>query len=83
MAILWVEHDSLSKKTRETTCKECEVSGDVTLLNCMRHFKTWIEILDTYIEVREGELGDLDPQIKRLGYISCSSATIPSRFTPN
>ena len=69
MAILWMEHDSLpkdvldqmEKETRETVRKECEVSGDVTLLNRTRHCKTWIEILNKYLEVWEKRLDGLDP----------------------
>ena len=36
MAILWVEHDLLSKETRETVREGCKVSGNITLLNRMR-----------------------------------------------
>ena len=69
MAVLWMERDSLpedvldqmEKVTREIVRKECEVSGEVTLLNRTRHCKTWIAIFDEYFERWEKRLSDLDP----------------------
>ena len=37
------------------------MSGDVTLLNHTRYCKTWIEILDKYLEIWEKRLGGLNP----------------------
>ena len=51
----------MGKEIRETIRKECEVNGNVALLNRTRHCKTWIEILDKYLEVWEKRLGGLGP----------------------
>jgi hypothetical protein len=72
LAMLWMARDSLSKdvldqlekETREMVSRECEVSGEVTLLNRTRHCKTWIDIFDRYLEVWEKKLGGLDPSDK-------------------
>jgi len=48
----------MEKETRGTVCKRCEVSENVTLLSRTRYCKTWIEILDKYLEK---ELGGFNP----------------------
>jgi len=52
----------MGKEIRETVREGCEVSWDFTLLNRTRYCKTWTEILDKYLEVREKRLGDLNPE---------------------
>jgi len=69
MAMFWMEHHSLSKdvldqmekETRETVCRECEVSEAVTMLNRTRYCESWISIFNVYLETWEEELGGLDP----------------------
>ena len=53
--------NKMEKEAWETVRKECEVSGDTTSPNCMRHCKAWIEMLDKYPEVWEKRLSGLDP----------------------
>ena len=53
--------NKMEKEAWETVRKECEVSGDTTSPNRMRHCKAWIEMLDKCSEVWEKRLSGLDP----------------------
>ena len=61
-----MEHDSSSKETRESVRERCEVSRDITLLNRTRHCKTWIEILDKYLEVWDKSFDPSDQVVSGL-----------------
>jgi len=84
MVMLWLEYHSLSnevrdqmeRETRETISRERRVGGTAARFSHTHHYKSWISMLDRYLESLDTRLRDLDPSDQRVPSIRASQRLV-------